>query len=144
MSKTIAVIFTILCLCSAAATGLAGDFDGSKPLLCAVIDAVECGPGAKCEERTPDDINMPRFFRINFEKQTISSTKQSNVELSSKIEHMEHVDGQLILQGAEDALEDVRDGVGWTMTVSETTGATVLTAAGDQVGFVVFCHCTAD
>jgi len=55
---------------------------------------------------------------------------------------MELIDGKLILQGAEDGVEGVRDGVGWTMAIAQETGKAVLTASGDQVGFVVFGACT--
>ena len=84
---------------------------------------------------------MPRFLWMDFKKKTIDSTEHSEADLSTTIERMEHVDGKLILQGAEDALEDVRDGVGWTIAISEETGEMVLTASGDEVGFVVFCSC---
>jgi hypothetical protein len=42
------------------------------------------------------------------------------------------------LQGAEDGYEKMRDGLGWTMAISEETGQLVLTASGEQVAFVVF------
>ncbi len=48
------------------------------------------------------------------------------------------MDGKLILQGAEDGYEKMRDGLGWTMAISEATGQVVLTAAGEGVAFVIF------
>jgi hypothetical protein len=42
------------------------------------------------------------------------------------------------LQGAEDGYDKMRDGLGWTMAISEATGQVVLTASGEQVAFVVF------
>ena len=51
-------------------------------------------------------------------------------------------DGKLILQGAEDGVEGVRDGLGWTLAISEEIGRMVLTASGDNVGFVIFGACT--
>ena len=39
----------------------------------------------------------------------------------------------LVLQGAQDGLKDVRDGVGWTVAIMEDTGRMVLTASGDMV-----------
>jgi len=32
----------------------------------------------------------------------------------------------------------MRDGLGWTMAISQETGQVVLTASGEQVAFVVF------
>jgi hypothetical protein len=54
---------------------------------------------------------------------------------------MERVDDKLILQGAEDGVENVRDGLGWTVAISEETGKAILTASGEQVAFVVFGAC---
>jgi predicted regulator of Ras-like GTPase activity (Roadblock/LC7/MglB family) len=48
------------------------------------------------------------------------------------------VDGKLILQGAEDGYEKMRDGLGWAMVISEESGQVVLTASGEQVAFVMF------
>jgi hypothetical protein len=58
------------------------------------------------------------------------------------IERLEQVDGKLIIQGAEDGIEGVRDGVGWSAAIAQETGKMVLTASGDEVGFVVFGACT--
>jgi hypothetical protein len=138
------VIMIFLGLLIGPLTVVAGDFDGSKPLICAVIDVVECGPGANCEEKAPEDINLLRFFRIDFKKGMISGTGEAGAGRSTKIEHLEEVDGKLILQGAEEAREGVRDGVGWTMALSKDTGELVATASGDQVAFVMFCNCTTD
>ncbi len=46
--------------------------------------------------------------------------------------------GKLILQGAEDGYDKMRDGLGWTMAISEENGQVVLTASGEQVAFVIF------
>lgn len=121
---------------------LAGDFDGSKPLLCAVIDIVECGSGGKCQQLTAEDVGIPRFLKVNFKKKTITATQASGNKKSTTIKNSEHIDGKLILQGAEDGIEGVRDGVGWSIAIAEDTGTMVLTASGDEVGFVVFGACT--
>ena len=121
---------------------LAGDFDGSKPLLCAVIDIVECGSGGKCQQVTAEDVGIPRFIKVNFKKKTITATQASGNKKSTTIKNSEHIDGKLILQGAEDGIEGVRDGVGWSIAIAEDTGNMVLSASGDDVGFVVFGACT--
>ena len=119
-----------------------GDFDGSKPLICALMDLVECQPGGKCQSVTAEELGLPQFFRINFQEKKISGTQASGNEKVTAIEHLEKVDGKLIIQGAEDGIEDVRDGVGWSLAIAEETGKLVLTASGDEVGFVVFGACT--
>ena len=85
--------------------------------------------------------------QILFQKSIIDFAKKemigvSDTEKRTAIERMEEVDGKLILQGAEEAIEGVRDGVGWTMAIMEDTGKAILTASGDNVGFVLFGACT--
>ncbi len=121
---------------------LAGNFDGSKPMLCALINIVECGSGGNCQQLTAQDAGIPRFLKVNFKEKKITATQASGNKRSTTIKNSEHVDGKLILQGAEDGIEDVRDGVGWSIAIAEDTGNMVLTASGDDVGFVVFGACT--
>jgi hypothetical protein len=120
----------------------AGDFDGSNPLICAVIDAVECLPGGTCQERTLAEINLPRFLNIDFEKEMITGSEESG--LNTKIERKESVQGMTFLQGSEEGTAGAKDSVGWTIAISEDTGEAVVTISGHQVGFVVFCNCTPD
>ena len=53
---------------------------------------------------------------------------------TTKIERTEHVNGRLVLQGGE-------DGKAWSISIHEETGKAVLTASGDDVGFVGFGAC---
>ena len=119
----------------------AGDFDGSQPLLCAPTDIIECDAGGECYRVTAESINAPQFLRIDFKKKSIRATKASQDERTSMIERMERVDGKLIIQGAEDGIEGVRDGLGWTLAIAEETGKMVLTGSGDETAFVLFGGC---
>ena len=47
-----------------------------------------------------------------------------------------------IIQGAEDGAEGVKDGLGWSIAINETTGEMVIIGSGDDVGFVFFGACT--
>ena len=123
------------------ATVWAGDFDGSRPLLLAVSSAMECTPDDGCRAVTPESMDLPRFLKIDFAKKTIGPAAANNTKPASAIERMELVDGKLILQGAEDGYQSVRDGLGWTIAIVEDTGRVVMTASGDQVAFVVFGAC---
>jgi hypothetical protein len=89
-----------------------------------------------------EDINLPRFFWIDVGKKTIQSKKQGDDVRKSQIDQVKHVDGKLMLQGAEQGSEDIRDGFGWTIAIMEDTGQMVLTASGDLVGDVAFGVCT--
>lgn len=112
----------------------AGDFDGSKPLVCAMIQAFECGPNTGCESGTPESNGLSRFLRVDVGKKEVRTTRESQ-ERPSRIEKVDHADGVLLLSGTQ-------NGRGWTLTINESTGYMVLSVAGDQVAFVVFGACT--
>ena len=143
MKKKLVIILALLCIPTTPLLSMAGDFDGSKPLLCTVIEVTECIMGEGCKEVTAEEINLPRYLWINVGKKTIQSKKKSDESTrKSKIERVEEVDNKLIIQGAEQGREDVRDGFGWTIAIMEDTGQMVLTASGDLVGNVAFGVCT--
>ena len=138
MKRYIWVICVLLCSIIAASAVEAGDFDGTRPLLVSVIRAVECVPDGTCREVPLASVELPQFLKIDFTKKTIRPADADDETPDTVIERQEVVDGKLILQGAEDGYEKMRDGLGWTMAISEATGQVVLTASGDQVAFVVF------
>ena len=80
-------------------------------------------------------------MKIDFTNKTIRPAAAGDDTPATTIERQEVVDGKLILQGAEDGYEKMRDGLGWTMAISEESGQVVLTASGEQVGFVIFGAC---
>ena len=121
---------------------LSGDFEGSNPLLCAAVKVLECTAAEGCVEVLPAEVNAPQFFRIDFRANTISVTRADGGSRSTDIERVEHVDGKLILQGAEEGIEGVRDGLGWTLAIREDNGRAVLTTSGDDVAFIIFGACT--
>ena len=131
------VCSTVGLILVASAAG-AGDFDGTRPLLVSVNRVMECTPTGGCWEVTPASIELPSFLRVDFTKKTIYPAHAGDKSAGTAIERREVVDGKLILQGAEDGYEKMRDGLGWTMAISTETGQVVLTASGDQVAFVVF------
>lgn len=131
---------TIICMFSVPA--VAGNFDGSKELLCAVMDIVECLPGGNCQQVTTEEAGIPNFLRIDFKKKKLSATFADGSKKRSPINNLEKIDGKVILQGAEDGIESVRDGLGWSLAIDEETGKMVLTASGDAVAFVMFGACT--
>lgn len=120
-------------------------FDGSAPLLCALNHAQECDPVEGCQPLPLEDLNVPPFFRVDVPARTIFPVRaeaDANDQRRSEIRASGHLDGKLILQGFEDGVEHVRDGLGWTVAIAQESGHFVLSAAGDRVAFVVFGACT--
>jgi hypothetical protein len=141
MKKWIGTVFLLLCVGTFPLLASAGDFDGSKSLLFAATKVFECTPMYGCDEVTVDEIFLPQFMKINIKKKEISAVPSTKTP-PSKIERMETVDGKLILQGAEDGRESVRDGLGWTMAIAQDSGKTTVSTSGDGVSFIVFGACT--
>ena len=111
-----------------------GVFDGSQPLLCAVIETFECSAGMECERGFAQSIDLPQFLRIDCKKKEISGTLENGRVKTTKIENMKPVADRLILHGVE-------EGVGWSIAIMEKSGKMVLSAAGESVGFTVFGAC---
>ena len=109
----------------------AADFDGSKPLICATIDAHFCDIGEVCYRTLPEVLGAPDFVRINFAKKTIVGSSQR----STAIRYMETVEGQLLLQGTE-------LGYGWNIALDTKSGGISLTLVNRQDVFVLFGTCT--
>ena len=124
-----------------AASGALAQIDGSKPVICATAEVMECVPVQACQRVSARDARVPRFIRIDFAAKTLTRNIEGD-EVASDIERSETVDGRLILQGAEDGFEEVRDGIGWSLSIDQELGDMVLTGSGDGVAFVIFGACT--
>jgi hypothetical protein len=136
MKKTKLLILALLLANCLPAQVVAGDFDGSKALICVPLETFECEPGQECDRGTAQSIDIPQFLKVDFKKKVITGTKQDGTQRTAKIEDKNRMDGALMLQG-------VQNGRGWSMEITEATGKMTLTASGDQIGFVVFGACIA-
>jgi hypothetical protein len=141
MKIVIAGSVAVLLLLSLPFAAPAGDFDGTKPLLCSVNAVIECTPEGGCREVAPESVALPLFLKVDFEKKSVTAARQSDGNRNSDIKRMERLGGKLILQGSDEGIQEVRDGVGWSASVSEETGRLVLTASGAEEAFVVFGAC---
>ncbi len=141
MKKITLTVLTFLCVSLASPVSHAGDFDGSKPFLFSIKTVLECAPNGESHIVTAEELEMPQFFIVDCKKMTISPFPPIAGRRDGVIKRMEHIDGKLILQGADDGVEHIRDGVGWTAAISEENGRAVVTASGEDVGFVIFGAC---
>ena len=133
----LALPFALISLaCAGAGATSAADFDGSKTLLCVPGEAVDCLPRGDCQQRTPDDLGLPRFITVDFKRKSLSG-KTANGEVKTAIQNVREVNGKQILQGAE-------NGRGWSIVIDEQTGDMSAAIADQQAGFVLFGSCTPD
>ena len=136
--------FFALALClstTVPGSGLAAEFDGSAPMLCALNEAIECAPGQVCQRILLQEVGAPDFFPVDVTAKSVQGL--GGHARSSAIRWTTLVDEKLILQGAEDGLEGVRDGLGWSAAIAQDSGRFVLSASGEGVAFVVFGTCAA-
>jgi hypothetical protein len=111
-------------------TAFAGDFDGSNPLICATVDAMDCVSGQDCTKGRPGDMGAPAFLRIDFAKKTIGGPKRTTSIIS-----MDTSEKQILFQGRE--LE-----YGWTLALDQESGKFSATLVNRDGVFVLFGSCT--
>jgi hypothetical protein len=116
-------------ICSMTAV-FGADFDGSKRLICATVDANACDPGEACIRGLPDDIGAPRFMRVDFAKKTIAGPKRT-----TEIRYIDTSGDQILMQGTE-------LGYAWTVVLDKADGAMSMTLVNRDDMFVVFGYCT--
>lgn len=112
----------------------AGDFDGSKPMVCALLELSSCESGSDCRKETPDSINVPQFVFIDAKQNTITGTRPGGQPLSSKIAEERTLGGLLVLQGAEGSIS-------WAININQSNGKMSFASVGDGVAFAVFGAC---
>ena len=136
----LAILFTGLML---PAGGAAAASETPQTIVCATLELRQCDANNPCLAVTPEEVDAPRLMRIDLVGKTVTASRADGSTWQSAIENLEEVDQKIIIQGAEDGSQDRRDGVGWTVTISKTTGRMSLAAAGDDVVFVGFGSCAA-
>ena len=117
--------------------------EAPQPIICATLELRQCDANNPCLAVTPEEVDAPRLIRIDLAGKTVTASRADGSTWQSAIENSEDVDEKIIIQGAEDGSQNRRDGVGWTLTISKTTGRMSMAAAGDDVVFVGFGSCAA-
>ena len=134
-------LFSIFCLCIMPQIAFSGNFDGIKPLSGSVDKIIEINTFKIINDVDPDTVGLPRNFFIDFKEKKLRPSKDSLVRKTSNIYRVAHIENKLILQGVDEGVENVDDGLAWSITISKTTGKVVLSASGDGVAYVVFGTC---
>jgi len=128
---------TYVVACAVALAGICiipahgADFDGSRLLICANVEASDCSPGQTCTRQRPDDIGAPTFLRIDFNRKMIVGPKRT-----TEITFMERDGGQILLQGTD-------LGYAWTIALDTGSGKMAATLADRLGAIVLFGSCMA-
>jgi hypothetical protein len=126
----------VICICAVWSQAGAASLDGSTTIICAFTSATECDNRNGCASTFPEDLELPQFFRVDFNNKRIVAAGQTleGTKTGTQINSFQRLDGQLILQGV-----DLR---AWSMVISENTGMMTLSASSDYEAFVLFGVCT--
>ena len=116
--------------CVAATSAVAADFDGSKRLICATIEARDCVSGEECVKGLPEDVGAPAFLRIDFERKAMVGPQRT-----TPILFMEKNERQVLLQGTE-------LGYAWAFVLDQTNGKFSASLTDYDGAFVLFGSCT--
>jgi hypothetical protein len=111
---------------------MASSFDGSLPLLCAVVDVVECSAEEKCSNGSAGSVNLSQFYKVDVSNRMISTIGERSEKAA--IKEIKHLESHMIIQGIKDR--------GWTIVISKKTGKMTASITDDQYGFIVFGACT--
>ena len=129
MTKTFRIGLATLAL-GAMGHSAAADFDGSKTIICAPVQARDCTRDAACAGALPEDVGAPAFVRIDFGKKVVAGPKRS-----TPITSMEKNESELVIVGTE-------IGYGWSIAVDQQDGHMSATLTDNTGVFVLFGSCT--
>lgn len=121
---------TFAMACAFVAPVFSGDFDGSKQLICATVDARDCVRGEECFQGLAEQVGAPGFVRIDFVNKSVTGPQRT-----TPIVAMEKDDRQLLLQGRE-------HNYAWILALDQVTGHFSGTLTNFEGVFVLFGSCT--
>ncbi len=113
----------------AAAAG-AADFDGSRKLICAPVQVMDCMVGDGCDKGIPAEFGAPAFMRVDVQGKKVAGPK-----VQSDILGVDRNEKQLLLNGRE-------LGYGWVMAIDAKSGEMTVTMTNRLGAFVMFGNCT--
>ena len=108
----------------------AGDFDGSRLLICAPVTTMDCVRGGDCLTGLPEDVGAPAFMRLDFTGRAVIGPK-----VTSPILLMDKTSDQILLQGREIDF-------GWTIALDSKNGEMAVTLTDRNGAYVLFGSCT--
>lgn len=130
MTRIVAVLFAVSVLSIPLLIRVASGEDTIRT--CAFTRAYECTPDEGCREWSLQDLDIPRFIRIDMKAKTITSLDKDIVR-ESRFSAFERLEGMLVVHGAEKR--------GWSLALGEKSNDLTLSASGDGESFIVFGSC---
>jgi len=122
----------LLLLAAAVAASAAPPYDGTKPMQCAIQTSMICSDPSVCVRGTADTVGLPAVLNVDVGQRLISGAATGR---TIKIAWVSREGGRLLIGGTE-------LGGGWTMSVSEDSGAMSSAVIVRSGGFLVFGSCS--
>lgn len=116
-------------------TVLAENLEGVDRMICSAGQAKICFETGECYAASPWELNLPEFVIIDLKKKSISTTKASGLERSTKFSAVEKDDELIYLQGID-------SGRAFSFVIDEVTGIMTVSVARDGISVSVFGACT--
>ena len=130
MKKLLGAAISAAAIITAPVVARAADFDGSKALICATMEAHDCSAGETCLRVLPQSVGVPKFMRINFANKTVAGPKRT-----TPILHMEKGDNHILLLGTE-------LGFAWALALNMEDGSLAETVVTRDSAVALFGACT--
>ena len=119
----------------AAVSAQADNLDGVDRLLCAAAQVQICIEYDTCYSATPSELDVPDFVVIDLDEKTVSTTKASNENRSTKFSSVATEASLIYLQGME-------GGRAFSFVIDEASGRLTVAVARDGLSVNVFGACT--
>jgi hypothetical protein len=113
----------------------AENVEGVDEIICAATQVQICIEDDTCYTSAPWELDMPDFVVIDISKKTVSTTKASKRNRSTKFTSVSRDDGLIYLQGIE-------GGRAFSFVIHEATGRMTVAVSRDGLSVSVFGACT--
>ena len=127
-------IFLVLCSVFAPAA-TADDIREARNVLCSIFETTVCLPVEGCVHMIPEELNIPRFIRIDTKTRELSTTPASGENRVSVADSVRRSEGHVILQGFE-------AGRAYSLLIHEQSGMATYAAAAEGRSVSTFGACT--
>lgn len=132
--RTVLLLLTLVAP-AVAGPAVADDVTGKSKLLCTTVQATECFADGACIPGPPENWNLPRFTKVDFDQMTLTTTEASGENRSTSIERIESEGDDIFAQGAE-------DGRAFSIVLDQDAGTASVAIAFDGSVLAAFAVCT--
>jgi hypothetical protein len=112
----------------------AAPLNTSEPMTCAARQIIACDADGQCGSAAGEP-DSPTFLKVSIADKSLSETRKDGETHQEEIDNVKTIDDRLVMHGNEGK-------IAWNLAIVTSTGHMTLTASGDEIGFVIFGHCT--